>query len=604
MSALPPLTDAEKRSIVDAALGLIEQVYVHLPLKRAMHAINPIQRLKLLRQLLGGMNDRQFHNEMLSIFLRLRDLHTNYILPQPLNHYTAFLPFRLEEYIESGQRKYVVTLIYKNVASGQPFAPGVIVTHWNGVPIDRAVDLNADREAGSNPAARHARGLESLTTRWLGMSLPPDEDWVDITFIKPKKPKTPLTTRFTWQVYDQSAADLGVSNATGSAKATCLGLDVRTEVERRVRAQLTRRSDIEKQKDIHFKGPTLPTNCEHAFPRVGNVRIKIENKTGEYGYIRIATFDVPDDQEFIDEFIRLVGLLSQNGLIIDVRGNGGGLILAGERLLQCLTPQRIEPEKLHFINTPTSFEISKVKEFSEWNASLAQATEIGAEFSQGYSLLPEAAYNDIGQMYQGPVVLLTDALCYSTTDIFAAGFQDHGIGKILGVSDNTGAGGANVWDYGLLRKLLSQTAGPFPPIPRGADFRVAIRRTTRVRDRSGVPLEDLGVQPDIRHQTTLDDVLNGNVDLIKKAASLLKEMGSQSLTVIGYDKQTHQLDVKLSRVDRIDMYINGIPQGSHTILNAKQSVKLPVNVPATGTDVIELRGFRNEKLVVSTRKTV
>ena len=36
---------------------------------------------------------------------------------------------------------------------------------------------------------------------------------------------------------------------------------------------------------------------------------------------------------------------------------------------------------------------------------------------------------------------------------FAAGFQDHGLGPILGVSGNTGAGGANVWTHDLLRDL-------------------------------------------------------------------------------------------------------------------------------------------------------
>ena len=39
------------------------------------------------------------------------------------------------------------------------------------------------------------------------------------------------------------------------------------------------------------------------------------------------------------------------------------------------------------------------------------------------------------------MVLVTDARCYSTTDIFCAGFQDHGIGRILGVGAATGAGG-------------------------------------------------------------------------------------------------------------------------------------------------------------------
>ena len=53
-----------------------------------------------------------------------------------------------------------------------------MVGYWNGVPIDLAVARNASREAGNNAEARRARGLEALTLRWLGMSLPPDEDWV------------------------------------------------------------------------------------------------------------------------------------------------------------------------------------------------------------------------------------------------------------------------------------------------------------------------------------------------------------------------------------------------------------------------------------------
>ena len=42
-------------------------------------------------------------------------------------------------------------------------------------------------------------------------------------------------------------------------------------------------------------------------------------------------------------------------------------------------------------------------------------------------------------------VLLVDALAYSATDIFAAGFEDHEIGLIIGTASGTGAGGANVW---------------------------------------------------------------------------------------------------------------------------------------------------------------
>jgi hypothetical protein len=41
----------DMRLIVDQALLLLEMFYVHLPLKRAMHAIDPVQRLRLLKSL-------------------------------------------------------------------------------------------------------------------------------------------------------------------------------------------------------------------------------------------------------------------------------------------------------------------------------------------------------------------------------------------------------------------------------------------------------------------------------------------------------------------------------------------------------------------------
>ena len=60
----------------------------------------------------------------------------------------------------------------------------------------------------------------------------------------------------------------------------------------------------------------------------------VNTPSGEFGYIRIFTFSVNDPEAFIDEFIRLIELLPQEGLIVDVRGNGGGHIYASEGLLQ------------------------------------------------------------------------------------------------------------------------------------------------------------------------------------------------------------------------------------------------------------------------------
>ena len=66
----------------------MEMNYVHLPMKRAIHAIDPIQQLKLLRFQLAEWNADlestiDFHRRMLSIFGSTRDLHTLYLLPEP-----------------------------------------------------------------------------------------------------------------------------------------------------------------------------------------------------------------------------------------------------------------------------------------------------------------------------------------------------------------------------------------------------------------------------------------------------------------------------------------------------------------------------------------
>jgi C-terminal processing protease CtpA/Prc len=246
-----------------------------------------------------------------------------------------------------------------------------------------------------------------------------------------------------------------------------------------------------------------------------------KTRSGTYGYIRIYTFNVENAKAFVDEFVRIAMLIPPDGLIIDVRGNGGGLITAGEKLLQVLTSEEIEPERFHFINTPLMLQLSQGNKWlKKWAPSIARSIETGAIYSQGFHLEDVKEYNSIGQKYYGPVVLITDALCYSTTDIFAAGFKDHKIGTILGVDGNTGAGGANVWTHDLLKELLP-TNSSIQELPQNAAFRVAIRRTTRVGDMVGMPLEDLGVKPDCIHHMTMDDLLHHNKDLIEKAGRIL-----------------------------------------------------------------------------------
>src|SRR5690242_10442830 len=87
-SIAPPMPQAIGNKLVDISIELIEKLYVHLPLKRSMYAVNPVQRLRLLQRRLNAgqatpLSERQFYNEMLGIFSLMRDLHTAFVLPEP-----------------------------------------------------------------------------------------------------------------------------------------------------------------------------------------------------------------------------------------------------------------------------------------------------------------------------------------------------------------------------------------------------------------------------------------------------------------------------------------------------------------------------------------
>ena len=498
------LSREERLRIVEQALVLMEMNYVHLPMKRAIHAIDPIQQLKLLRFHLAEWNADlestiDFHRRMLSIFGSTRDLHTLYLLPEPFRDCTAYLPFLIEQCFDRGAERFIVTrtavddeeaLSWSEEGREARFERGVEVLAWNGVPIERAIEINGELQAGSNPDARFARGLDNLTIRPLNSTLPPDEMWVDILFRA--KNGVIASHRSYWLVHKTS--DTGESSTSHSKKRKAL--DVKRTRILEVKRELYPRADsatLGSIKDVLYA-----------------VKKTVHGQT--FGYIRIFSFNVEDAWRFRRSFAKLITKdgFPQDGLVLDVRGNPGGNIRAAESLLQLLTPNTIEPESFEFLNTPLNFQICTSApddwDLKRWVPSIGGSVLTGATYSAGFPLTLGALCNGIGQVYYGPVVLITDALSYSATDIFAAGFQDNHVGPVLGTGGNTGAGGANFWSLDdLLRVQKKDPASPFKKLPKGAEIIVAMRRSVRVGLRAGSPLEEFGVMPDVRHFMTKRD---------------------------------------------------------------------------------------------------
>ena len=583
----------EKEILVEQATLLIDQFYAHLPFKRARYATDPVQRFRLIHAQLDQLSDLQFHDMMVKAFLRLRDAHTFYGLPAPYRGAFAFLPFRMDCYGEPGKRRFLVTNVLEGFAH-ERFGVGAEITLWQGTPLERAIEREASNEPGCNPASRFARGFKRMTKRNLAFTVPPDEQSVVIQYIPYTGGSEEYSIVLPWNVV---TACLPSAKNAGS----------RSSVHESM-AQLKEFSQLLWQREQMLEtaaGEAKPPPRTSPYPRVfefqysggpgqsggvdpANLRDP-DNAKKKFGYIRIKSFDLDSPagdaaEHFVSEFKRILNLMREvapDGVILDVRSNPGGSIEAAERILQLMTPGEIEPAKFHFINSRLTQQVAsslkgaegKVlldahqREWHPWVEDLLNSVSSGLFVTRGIELTDSLAANDTGQVYQGPVTLIIDASSYSATDIFAAGFQDHGIGKVIGVDENTGGGGANRWLHADLLEKLKKTVPsvPLKKLPGDAQMGLAIRRSSRVGINAGNVIEDEGVKRDVPYQITRNDILQGDRDLLRFACAQLGREQTGLLRIVkaeALDPEGISLIVDAKNIFRIDCFVNGMQQCS------------------------------------------
>src|SRR4051794_35157492 len=98
LQSVGPISPADRALLCEQALLLLDGLYVHLRLKRAMHAIDPVQQLRILQRRPADLSDLEFQAEMLRIFSSLRDLHTRYQLGGTYRGQVAALGILVEQY--------------------------------------------------------------------------------------------------------------------------------------------------------------------------------------------------------------------------------------------------------------------------------------------------------------------------------------------------------------------------------------------------------------------------------------------------------------------------------------------------------------------------
>jgi hypothetical protein len=455
--------------LIERAVRAFDQICVHLPDRRA-RGIDPLPRL---RALAADRSTSRTHvyRALMAVFAAFGDRHTRLVLPPAESQRFAALPFTVGACWDQGMMALLVT------GSGDPrLRRGNRLLAWNGQPIAAALDAHGAVQLGANGEARRAKAVQTLTIRPLALLPPPEEQAVAIE-VEASSGTRRMTVE--WQI--ATAEDL--------ARA-CAGW---------------------MPPEPDFEAAT------------GDLRHRrIATPTGDIGWIRIASLQAPADH-FLPLLAEVLERQPRTGVVLDLRGCEEGYVQTGERMLGLFTDRPVTP--LGFDLRPTDWMRDLANHspaLSPWREPIEAARRAGDTHTATRPLTPPQRIGLHGRHYPGPVIVLVDALTYSTAEMFAAGVQDHCIGKVIGVAPRTGGGGGSAWSQQLIHRLSGDPL--FAPDADAASLRVAVLRCRRTGARTGQLLEGEGIVPDAVHAPTRRDLLEGEADLIERVIHACNRM--------------------------------------------------------------------------------
>jgi len=499
----------ERELVAKQALMMVRDLYVHreLKIKDFGAGADPVPRLEDMVKRAGTMSDEDFHVAMQKIFLDLHDHHTNYLAPMPLRCSYVLAPLAFADVYDDGKLKVIVKnrtrLLKDETPETEVAKPGDELVAINGKPVAELIEEGKRYSGGANDDAMIMGAVMDLSLIALAQHPMPAVDTIKYT-LKNGTSEYTVDSKYFAALNVPGCADEGESDA-----------------KRKIlfKRELLRAENptVRIYKDLVAPEKAAPFSEEETLP-IGQF-YSVKNPAGKIAKFDLETF-MPEGDASADSIIHQVRLLLEKSqpeaaaLLIDLRGNGGGLITLAEGLTQLFTPSNVDAMPVRFLptqlNLDTFLKANQGKE-NGWSQDAKDGMASRSKYTKPRTITSSDAANRYGQVWFKPVVVLTDATCYSACDLFAAAMQDHAAATIIGTHSTTGAGGANVMSYDIFRQIFDQAGGdnPFVKLPGKQEMRVSWRQTIRVGKNKGELIEDAGVKSDVTVRYVTEDVVGG-----------------------------------------------------------------------------------------------
>ncbi len=586
--------------------------------------VDPLIQLKNFESNFMDSPIEEFHRELAKIFHSQRDYHVWYLAQGPASCYAAFLPFSVI-HAKKNASKIVVVKSINTKGNALNIAPeinklsvGDELISFNDNDLQTELNKLNIYNRGANPGAFLRGSTSLLTYRPQRHLVPlPEEDVINLKFKK-----------HNGEIYDLSIPWLVNSDLN------CLKNNKKEDGHKAFIAENTFIMDYEQL----YKNPVVKRKKSNPFILAdskvkfnkGFIRHSEINQTKDpsiswwsfnnngnlYGVIKLDSFNpsiTSDESKQIVSNILSNEMANFDGVIFDLRNNGGGIIHYGESLVELVSNKTVDLLKFQFLNTPAMRHlVNNAWPNSEYVSAIQDAEKRNALMTDPIYLdgvTPEYLFTT-GQVFFKPTAIFTNGNCYSTCDITAALYQDTGLGEIWSEDAQTGGGGANNWNFGeLLNALPNDNLGPFKELPTSMDMGFAFRQTIRSGSHLGEIIEDVGVVADHVIEASVEDIITNGDSQFKKIADSLESKKSKYLSEVSFNKNYEDkswekflnIQIDFKATDKIQVFNNRqlIYEKFVKFSQDTQTAVLPIDMEQfhKNTALLEIKGSLNSNPV-------